>query len=155
MESIVELLKEKNKTIAAMESCTGGEFTSQLTNVEGSSQVIKFSAVTYANQSKIMLGVSEDTIKKYSVYSTEVAKEMSNRISKIANSNYGIGISGTLNRVDPNNIVKDNNLVYYAIYDNDMDKYYSDIIKLKSMNRIDAKKEVINIIKDKLKEILE
>lgn len=155
MYKVVELLKKANKTIASMESCTGGGFVNEVTNVEGASEVIKFSAVTYSNEYKIKFGVSEYLIDKYSVYSIEVAREMSKKISEFAKSSIGIGISGTLKRYDENNITKDNDLVYYSIYDKDNDKYYSDVIKLKSVGRENNKKEIIHVIVDKLKEILE
>ena len=76
MKEIVELLKEKNKTISTMESCTGGFIASSITDVEGSSEILKFSAVTYSNEYKIKMGVKKETIDEYSVYSIEVAKEM-------------------------------------------------------------------------------
>lgn len=155
MDRVVELLKNANKTIASMESCTGGGFVNEVTNIEGASDVIKFSAVTYSNEYKIKFGVSEYLIDKYSVYSIEVAREMSKKISEFAKSSIGIGISGTLKRYDENNITKDNDLVYYSIYDKNSDVYYTDIIKLKSVGRENNKEEVISVIVDKLKEILE
>ena len=46
MEDVVNKLKEKNKTIATMESCTGGGVANAITNVPGASEIILFSAVT-------------------------------------------------------------------------------------------------------------
>ena len=46
---IVKLLKKAKKTIATMESCTGGGVVNCITNIEGSSEVLMFSAVTYSN----------------------------------------------------------------------------------------------------------
>ena len=43
---ILELIK-RGETIATMESCTGGGVANQITNVEGASEVLKYSAVTY------------------------------------------------------------------------------------------------------------
>ena len=71
MKEVVELLKNKNKTIATMESCTGGFIASSITDNEGASEVLKFSAVTYSNEFKIKLGVNEKTINDYSVYSIQ------------------------------------------------------------------------------------
>lgn len=155
MDRVVELLKNANKTIASMESCTGGSFVNEVTNIEGASDVIKFSAVTYSNEYKIKFGVHEHLIDKYSVYSIEVAREMSKKISEFANSSIGLGITGTLKRIDENNKTKENDLVYYSIYDKDSGVYYTDIIKLKSVGRENNKREVIRVIVDKLKEILE
>lgn len=38
-----------------MESCTGGALVSEITNIEGSSNVLKYSAVTYLNEFKIRM----------------------------------------------------------------------------------------------------
>ena len=100
MDEVIKLLTAKNKTIATMESCTGGGVVNAITNIEGASEVLKFSAVTYSNEYKIKMGVSSQIIDKYSVYSMETAIEMSTNISKFTNANYGIGITGKLNRVD-------------------------------------------------------
>lgn len=75
-----------------MESCTGGGLANEITNIEGSSKVIKLSAVTYFSEFKIKMGVSKKVIDKYSVYSVKTANEISKNISKYANSTYGVGI---------------------------------------------------------------
>ena len=59
MESLVKILIDKKKTIVSMESCTGGQFASEVTNIEGASEVLKFSAVTYSNEFKIKMGVDK------------------------------------------------------------------------------------------------
>ena len=124
MKKVVELLIKKHKRIATMESCTGGFIASSITDVEGASEVLSFSAVTYSNEYKIKLGVSVTTIKKYSVYSKEVAEEMAKSISDFAQSDYGIGITGKINRSDKNNLYGDDNKIYYSIYDKTNDKFY-------------------------------
>ena len=85
-----------------MESCTGGSLAGCITNIPGASEIFKFGAVTYSNEFKIKMGVSSGVMDKYSVYSIETAMEMSKNISKFTNSNYGIGITGKLNRKDKN-----------------------------------------------------
>ena len=52
MEKIIEILKEKNQTISCMESCTGGMLASQITNIDGSSDIFKLGLVTYSNNWK-------------------------------------------------------------------------------------------------------
>ena len=98
MEKLVKILIAKKKTISSMESCTGGNFANEVTNIEGSSEVLKFSAVTYSNEFKIKMGVDEHLIDKYSVYSIEVARCMSKKISEYTDSDYGIGITGKIKR---------------------------------------------------------
>ena len=154
MQEVIKLLTEKNKTIATMESCTGGGVANAITNIEGASDVLKFSAVTYSNEYKIKLGVSSDTIDKYSVYSMEVAKEMALNISKFANSNYGVGITGKLNRVDKNNPYGSDNVTFVSIYDKDNDNYLEFKIEATKSTRALNKELIINKIVDKLFEVL-
>ena len=154
LKLLVELLTKLNKTISTMESCTGGSLVNAITNVEGSSEVLKFSAVTYSNDFKIKMGVNKDIIDKYSVYSIETAMEMSKNISKFTNSNYGVGITGKLNRVDKNNLYGEDNKVFISIYDKDLDKFYNFDIVVKKSNRKENKEEVINLIVEKLLKIM-
>jgi len=102
-EDIIHILQLKEKSVATMESCTGGSIASEITNHNGASEILKFSAVTYSNEYKIKMGVNPSVIDKYSVYSIETAEEMSKNISKFANSDFGIGITGKLNNPDPKN----------------------------------------------------
>ena len=154
MQEVIKLLTEKNKTIATMESCTGGGVVNAITNIEGASEVLKFSAVTYSNEYKIKLGVSNDTIDKYRVYSMEEAREMALNISKFAGSNYGIGITGKLNRVDKNNPYGSDNITFVSIYDKDNDNYYDFTVKATEPSRSLNKELIINKIEDKLLEII-
>ena len=154
MQEVINILTKLNKTIATMESCTGGGVANAITNIEGASDVLKFSAVTYSNEYKIKLGVSSDTIDKYSVYSMEVAKEMALNISKFANSNYGVGITGKLNRVDKNNPYGSDSVTFVSIYDKDNDNYYDFTVKATESTRALNKELIINKIEDKLLEII-
>ena len=144
--NIVKLLIKNNKTISIMESCTGGGVANAITNIEGSSEVFKFGAITYSNEYKIKMGVSRDIIDKYSVYSMETANEMSSNISLFTNSNYGIGITGKLNRIDKYNPYGKDNIVYISIYDSDNDKYYNSIVEATCIGRIENKELIINKI---------
>lgn len=154
MKELVELLTNKNKTISTMESCTGGGVANAITNVEGASDVIKFSAVTYSNEFKIKMGVKKEIINKYSVYSMETAREMSYNISKFSSSNYGVGITGKLNRVDKNNPFGEDNVVFISIYDKDNDKYYDQKIEATKPSRKENKDLVIDEIINTMIKIL-
>lgn len=153
MEKLINILKIKNQTIACMESCTGGLLASELTNINGSSDVFKLGLVTYSNEYKEYFGVSKQTIEKYTVYSNEVSKEMANRVCDIAKSNYGIGITGQLGTKDLNNNSNKINTVYISIYSKENDKYYNYIIDAKGENKFQKKYFVIDYIKEKLYEI--
>lgn len=153
-EELIKLLTENKKTISTMESCTGGGVVNAITNIEGSSEVLKFSAVTYSNEFKIEMGVSSDTINEYSVYSSEVAREMSKTISDFTNSDYGIGITGKLNRIDPNNLVGDDNTVFISIYDKNNGSYIVKTIVVDKDNRESNKDVIIQTIFSELIDIL-
>ena len=135
LREIIKILTEKNKTISTMESCTGGGIANAITNIEGASEVLKFSAVTYSNEYKIKMGVDANIINKYSVYSIKTAEEMSKNISSFANSNYGVGITGKLNRVDKHNLYGQDNIVYVSIYDKDNDEFYNGSIEVTKQSR--------------------
>lgn len=154
MQEVVKILTDNNKTIATMESCTGGGVVNAITNIEGASEILKYSAITYSNEYKIKMGVNSDTIDKYSVYSIEVAREMAFNISKFADSNYGVGITGKLNRVDIHNPYGEDNITYVAIYDSDYDKYYTLNVEATEASRMLNKDLIINKIEDKLLEII-
>ena len=155
MEDIIKELTKLGKTISTMESCTGGGVSNAITNVEGASEVFKYGAVTYSNEFKIKMGVSSDIIDKYSVYSMEVAKEMALNISKFANSNYGVGITGKINRIDKNNLYGENNIIYISIYDRDNDKYYNKEVKAIAAIREENKRLIIKIIEEVLLSVIE
>ena len=155
MKEIVELLIKLNKKIATMESCTGGFIASSITDIEGSSSILNFSAVTYSNEYKIKLGVNKKTIEEYSVYSMNVAREMAKSISDFALSDYGIGITGKINRRDENNLFGDDNKIFYSIYDKENDKFYDYSLTAiddtrfnnKVMIKNDISKSLLNILK--------
>lgn len=154
MKEIIEKLKELNKTISTMESCTGGYIVNAITNIPGASYVLEYSAVTYSNEFKVKMGVKKEIIDKYTVYSQEAADEMSYRISKYSNSNYGIGITGKLLRKDQNNDYGKDNQVFISIYDKDNNEYIKSCVEVISDSREENKKivldEVNNLLKEKL-----
>lgn len=154
LKEIVKILTEKKETISTMESCTGGGLADKITNVSGSSEVFKFSAVTYCNEFKVKMGVSKDIIDVYSVYSIETAHEMARNISDFTNSNYGIGITGKLKKADSNNEEGSDNEVFVSIYESTSERYYDLDIFVTRENREDNKLEVIEKTINKLLGIL-
>ena len=154
MKEVIEKLTKENKTISTMESCTGGGVVNAITNIVGASEVLKFSAVTYSNEFKIKMGVNSDTIDKYSVYSRETADEMSKNISEFTNSNYGVGITGKMGRVDRFNPYGEDNKIYISIYDKDNDKYYNEVVEAILDSRKDNKELVIKKIEELLLKII-
>ncbi len=155
MKKIVDKLITRKETIATMESCTGGGIANAITNIPGASEIIKFSAVTYSNEYKIKMGVNASTIDTYSVYSKEVACEMSKEISLFANSTYGVGVTGKIDREDPNNLRGDVNTIFVSIYNSNLDNYITKKIELPLLSRNECKEIIIEAIKKLLLSILE
>lgn len=143
-KEIIEKLTIKNETIATMESCTGGGVANAITNIEGASSVLKFSAVTYSNEYKIKMGVSSKVIDEFSVYSIETAHEMAKNISEFAQATYGVGITGKLNRVDKNNKSGADNEVFVSIYSEG--EFYDTSLKVDRATRALNKELVIDAI---------
>lgn len=89
------ILTQQRKTISTAESCTGGKIAQILTSIPGSSAYFKGSIVTYAKETKInVLKVSDETIKKHSVVSEEVAKEMALSVQKMMDTDFAISVTG-------------------------------------------------------------
>lgn len=135
MEKIICYLKANKKKISTMESATGGFLSSSITNIGGSSEVFQYGAVTYSNFFKIKMGVEEEVISKYSVYSMECANAMSKAISCFANSDYGVGITGKINASDPANAFGDDSTIYISLYDKENAQFYTRIVKAKKSSR--------------------
>ena len=134
-EVIVNLLCNRNETVSSMESCTGGNLVNKITNVPGSHNVFKFSAITYSNEYKIRLGVNKDIILKYSVYSKETAKEMAYKISYFSESTYGIGITGKIEK---------GSKIYVCIYNSKKNKFTNLLIKCPYDKRDKCKDYIVN-----------
>ena len=154
IQEVVYKLIELNKTISTMESCTGGGVANSITNVPGASEIFYVGAVTYSNQFKEKMGVNNDLIDEYSVYSAEVAKDMARAIVELTNSNYGVGITGKLNKPDPANPYGKDNTVYICILDRINNTYYPKTIVLEHEDRISNKEQIIKEVSELLLSIL-
>ena len=156
MKEIVAYLTKMSKTISTMESATGGYLASSITNIDGSSLVFKFGAVTYSNEFKIKMGVDAKVIDKYSVYSIETSHEMSKKITEFTGSNYGVGVTGKINRVDHFNNFGDDSTIFLSIYDKEKDIYLDSTIKAVKETRLENKElvleEFIKLFKSIIKE---
>jgi len=154
MKAIIEKLTKNKQTISTMESCTGGGIANEITNIEGASVILKYSCITYSNEYKIKMGVSKEILDKYTVYSKEVSNEMSKSISNFTNSDYGVGVTGKLNRVDEFNPYGSDNIVYISIYERKNNKFYNEIVKCSKSSRKENKDIVIDKVKEMLLQII-
>lgn len=113
---VVNQLRDSDLYITTVESCTGGMLSSWITNISGASAVIKGARVTYSNEEKIALGVPEDIIAQYTVYSEETAVAMAQAgMAAAVRADVSVGITGSISRVDPNNENSTPGEVYIAV----------------------------------------
>ena len=116
-KELLDILKEKNMTIASAESLTGGLLASSLVDIPGASKCFKEGFVTYCDEAKIRtLGVSKDTIRKYGAISAQTAREMASGAAM--NSGCDIAVSTTGNAGPDCDEGKEAGLVYIGIYSN-------------------------------------
>lgn len=113
---LTQQLIEKKMTITSMESCTSGQIISMITDTEGASAVVKGAYVTYSNEAKVQLGVPQEILDTYSVYSEETAQAMASTCRNAFQADIGLGITGTFGNVDPANPdASEVGRVYFAI----------------------------------------
>ena len=91
----VRALTWAHLTVSVAESCTGGLMGKLFTDVSGASAVFSGGMITYTNNIKInKLGVSADTIDKYTEVSYECAAEMAVRAREYFETDIGISATG-------------------------------------------------------------
>lgn len=154
MKEIIEILTKRKETISTMESCTGGMVANEITNIPGASEVFQLGIVSYSNHMKEKYGMDSKIIDQYTVYSMEVAKEMARLATVNGESDYGVGITGTLNRQDPNNPTDKMNMVYFTIYDQKEDTYIEQTMSVSSFDRVENKKMIMRLLVMRLKDYL-
>ena len=152
--TLVLYLIEKGITISSMESCTGGQIASLLTDTEGSSAVFKGALVTYRNDVKIKSGVPQSVIEQYGVYSAQTAEAMAEACKRNFDSDVSIGVTGSFGNVDPNNIDSVPGEVYFAISSPLGTKSYKCTIPAQE-SRFSYKLYIADMIADRLMAILQ
>ena len=94
-KEIGKKLVNTNQTLGLAESLTGGLLSSRFTSHPGASNYFKGSLVAYSSSIKEnILSVKSDTIKKYSVVSSQVANEMAVEAQNILDCDYAISTTG-------------------------------------------------------------
>ncbi|HEY5595625.1 MAG TPA: competence/damage-inducible protein A [Nitrospiria bacterium] len=96
MEAVVgRLLRERHRTLAVAESCTGGLIGHRLTNIPGSSDYLDRVEVCYSNRAKVdVLGVPPDMIEASGAVSAPVAGAMAQGIRQRAGTDFGLAVTG-------------------------------------------------------------
>jgi nicotinamide-nucleotide amidase len=89
------LLRERNETLSAAESCTGGSVARLITSVPGSSDYFTGSVVAYNNRIKTdVLKVPASVIGKYGAVSRETVEAMARGAAKLFGTTYSVAASG-------------------------------------------------------------
>lgn len=95
LQSVVgEHLTRRGQTLAVMESISGGQLASTITNNPDSSRYFLGGVVTYNTELKIQMGVSRATIERYGVISAETARAMASAACQLLKADYGVGVTG-------------------------------------------------------------
>jgi nicotinamide-nucleotide amidase len=95
LEGVVGLLlKERNLTLAVMESCTGGLLAATITDVPGSSSYFKGGLVAYSSEAKVAYGVAPGLIAEHGAVSSEVAQAMAQATRLHLQADVGISTTG-------------------------------------------------------------
>lgn len=114
-EALTHRLIERGASITTMESCTGGQIASLITDTAGSSAILMGAFVTYANAAKVRQGVPAEVIDAYGVYSAQTAAAMAGACRAAYGADIGLGVTGTFGNADPNNADSVPGEVFFAV----------------------------------------
>ncbi len=92
---LIALLEAHHLTFSAAESCTGGLIGKLMTDLPGSSEYFKGSAVTYWNSAKeAVLSVKAETLAAYTAVSEETAAEMAEGSRRLYGADLSVSTTG-------------------------------------------------------------
>ena len=150
-ETVVELLKEKGKTVTTAESCTGGLVAGRLLNVPGASSVYMEGYITYSNEAKEkLLGVSHSTLEQCGAVSKETACEMAEGAAKAAGADLAISVTGIAGP-DGGTKEKPVGLVYVGCYaDGEASAYEFHFTGNRAKNRESTVAKALTILREAL-----
>jgi PncC family amidohydrolase len=93
--ALVQALCQKGYHVSTAESCTGGMVAAAIVDVAGASNVFEEGYVTYSNRVKEkLLGVSPETLEKYTAVSAQTAEEMAAGTQERTGSELTIAVTG-------------------------------------------------------------
>lgn len=93
--AVIQLLKERGKTVACAESCTGGGLGARLTAIPGSSDAFLGGVISYSNDAKVrLLGVDPDLLAEHGAVSGPVAEAMARGARERLGADLAVSITG-------------------------------------------------------------
>lgn len=143
-EIIAKFLLDSKKTIATVESCTGGLLAGTLVNCSGISNCFNEGIVTYSNAAKMKyVGVKEETLQSVGAVSKQTAKEMAEGIRRVSGADIGLSTTGIAGP-DGGTAEKPVGLVYIGIATEEKTYVYE--LHLKGTRKEVREKTVKNIL---------
>ncbi|MCE7794536.1 competence/damage-inducible protein A [Salipaludibacillus sp. CUR1] len=92
---LLDQLRKRKLTVAAAESLTGGQFSSALTDLPGSSAVFRGAIICYSNAVKeAELGLSSEVLEQHGAVSAICAEQLAGNVRNKLNSELGISFTG-------------------------------------------------------------
>ncbi|MGB1700127.1 MAG: nicotinamide-nucleotide amidohydrolase family protein, partial [Nannocystaceae bacterium] len=94
-ERVIDALRGADLTLAAAESCTGGQVGALLTSVPGASANVLGAIVAYSNELKrSLLGVSDTMLSEHGAVSEATARAMAEGICRRTGADLGVAVTG-------------------------------------------------------------
>ncbi len=98
LRCLKRVLVGEGLTVATAESCTGGALAHTLTSIPGSSDYFRGGVVAYSTEVKVeVLGVREETVRRFSVYSAQTVREMARGVKALMGADVAVATSGEFN----------------------------------------------------------
>ena len=92
---VLAALSSAGQTIAVAESCTGGLLGARLTELPGSSAVVRGGLVVYSNEAKVALArVDPGLVESFGAVSEEVAVALADGARAVLGADVGVGVTG-------------------------------------------------------------
>lgn len=94
-EVVLKLMKERGLTLGTAESCTGGLIAKRMTDLAGSSAVLKGGIVSYTNEVKQnVLGVPGTLLEEQGAVCDQVARAMAEGARRVLNCDLALSATG-------------------------------------------------------------
>ena len=93
--TVSALFREKKRTFALAEGCTGGMIAKTITDLPDTDGIFPLGVVQSGTETvRKLLHVKENTIEEYGAISEEAAAEMAEGVRSLAGTDFGIGVAG-------------------------------------------------------------